>query len=71
MNHIYLHGGWRGDAPVWDVNAPVKTEGDYSDELEEHVANDMSALMARLGLGGEGEDVEGDANVDRPFQEAD
>ncbi|KAI0765417.1 P-loop containing nucleoside triphosphate hydrolase protein [Fomes fomentarius] len=71
MNHIYLHGGWRGDAPVWDVNAPVKTEGDYSDELEERVASDMSALMARLELGGEGEDVEGDANVDRPFQEAD
>ena len=78
MNHVYLHGGWRGDAPTWDVNAPVRTDGDYADELQEALAADMSAVMARLNIGGHsdvdgggGLDLEGDANVDTPFQEAD
>ncbi len=72
MNYVYLHGGWRGDAPTWDVNAPIRTDGDYSDELQEALAADMSAFMARLTVGEDGgEDLEGDANVDRPFQETD
>ena len=76
MNYVYLHGGWRGDAPTWDVNAPVRSDGDYADELQEALAADMSAVMARLNIAGhsdeEGDlDLEGDANVDRPFQEAD
>ena len=76
MNHVYLHGGWRGDAPTWDVNAPVRSDGDYADELQEALAADMSAVMARLNIAGHSDDegnldLEGDANVDRPFQEAD
>ncbi|RPD55533.1 P-loop containing nucleoside triphosphate hydrolase protein [Lentinus tigrinus ALCF2SS1-7] len=74
MNYVYLHGGWRGDAPTWDANAPVQADGDYADELQEALAADMSAFMAGLSInGGEagGEDLEGDANVDRPFVEAD
>ena len=70
MNYVYLHGGWRGDPPIWDVNAPVKTEGDYMDEMEEIISNDMNVFMTRL-VEGEEEDLEGDANVDRPFQGTD
>lgn len=67
MNYVYLHGGWRGDAPTWDPNVPVRTEGDYAAEMREAAAAEMDALMARLG---EGEDLEGEANVDQAFQEA-
>ncbi|KAI0691004.1 P-loop containing nucleoside triphosphate hydrolase protein [Cerioporus squamosus] len=72
MNYVFLNGGWRGDAPTWDVHAPVRTDGDYAEELQDALAADMNAFMTRL-TGGEvgGEDLEGDANVDRPFQEAD
>nr|VWP00270.1 Adenylate cyclase [Ganoderma boninense] len=70
MNHVYLGGGWRGDLPTWDANAPVRDDAqDYVDELQEALAAEMSVLMSRLSL--EGEDLEGDANVDRPFQETD
>ena len=68
MNYVNLRGGWRGNDPTWDVSAPVKTEGDYMDELEDAVSANINAYMARLT---EEEDVEGDANVDRPFQETD
>ena len=67
MNYVYNSGGWKGDAPIWDTNAPVRTEGDYSAEMRETAAAEMDALMARLM---EGEDLEGEANVDQPFQEA-
>lgn len=67
MNYVYLRGGWRGDAPTWDPNVPVRTEGDYAAEMREAAAAEMDALMARLG---EGEDLEGEANVDQAFQEA-
>ncbi|CDO71156.1 hypothetical protein BN946_scf184845.g26, partial [Trametes cinnabarina] len=66
MNHIHAHGGWRGDAPTWDTNAPVQMDGNYAAEMRETAAADMEALMARLG----DEDLEGQANVDRAFQEA-
>ena len=69
MNHVYLGGGWRGELPTWDVNATVRDDADYVDELQEALAAEMSVLMSRLSL--EGEDLEGDANVDRPFQETD
>ncbi|KAI1789429.1 P-loop containing nucleoside triphosphate hydrolase protein [Ganoderma leucocontextum] len=58
MNHVYLNGGWRGDPPTWDVNAPVRDDANYVDELQEALAAEMS-------------DLEGDANVDSPFQETD
>ncbi|RPD55534.1 P-loop containing nucleoside triphosphate hydrolase protein [Lentinus tigrinus ALCF2SS1-7] len=67
MNYVYLRGGWRGDAPTWDTNVPVRTEGDYAAEMQEAAAAEMDALMARLT---EGEDIEGEANIDQAFQEA-
>lgn len=67
MNYVYSRGGWKGDAPTWDTNASVRTEGDYAAEMSEAAAAEMDALMARLMS--EGEDIEGAANVDQPFQE--
>ncbi|KAI0634732.1 P-loop containing nucleoside triphosphate hydrolase protein [Trametes polyzona] len=66
MNYVYAHGGWRGDAPTWDTNAPVQMDGNYAAEIREAASADMEAFMARLE---EGDDVEGQANVDLPFQE--
>ena len=67
MNYIHLHGGWRGDAPTWDVNAPVQMDGNYAAEIREDATADMDALLTRLD---QGEDLEGEANVDHAFQEA-
>ena len=69
MNYVYLNGGWRGDPPTWDVNVPVRDDADYVDELQEALAAEMGVFMSRLSS--EGEDLEGDANVDREFQEVD
>ncbi len=69
MNYIHARGGWRGAPPAWDVNAEVKTAGDYATEIREAAAVEMNAFMERLE---EGDDlVEGGANYDRPFQETD
>ncbi|TBU41757.1 P-loop containing nucleoside triphosphate hydrolase protein [Dichomitus squalens] len=68
MNYIYLHHGWRGALPTWDVNAPVKTEGDYAEDIREAAALEMNAFMERLQ---DGEDLEAEANVDREFTETD
>ncbi len=66
MKYVYLGGGWRGDAPTWDPEFPVRAEGDYAAEMQEAAAVEMDALMARLA---EGEDLEGEANIDQAFQE--
>ncbi|KAI9061625.1 P-loop containing nucleoside triphosphate hydrolase protein [Trametes sanguinea] len=66
MNYIHTHGGWRGDAPTWDTAAPVNMNANYAEEMREAAAADMDALMARLG---DGEDLEGQANMDLVFQE--
>lgn len=67
MNYVYLRGGWRGDPPTWDTDAPVRTQGNYAAEMREAAAAEMDALIARLA---DGEDVEGEANFDQAFQEA-
>ncbi|CDO71155.1 hypothetical protein BN946_scf184845.g25 [Trametes cinnabarina] len=67
MNYVYLHGGWRGEAPSWDPNAPVRMDGNYAAEMREAAAAEMDALIARLA---EGEDLEGEANYDQAFREA-
>ncbi|KAI0777345.1 P-loop containing nucleoside triphosphate hydrolase protein [Trametes elegans] len=67
MNYVHLHGGWRGDAPEWDTSAEVDMRANYAAEMRDAAAADMDALMGRLG---HGEDVEGEANVDHGFQEA-
>ena len=67
MNYVYANGGWRGDSPGWNTTTPVRTTGNYAEEMRESAAAEMDALMARLA---EDEDIEGDANVDVPFVEA-
>ncbi|OJT08299.1 hypothetical protein TRAPUB_838 [Trametes pubescens] len=69
MNYVHLHNGWRGDAPTWDTNAPVQMGGNYAEEIRDAAAADMEAFMARLGLD-DYDDAEGQANMERPFQEA-
>ncbi|OSD02639.1 P-loop containing nucleoside triphosphate hydrolase protein [Trametes coccinea BRFM310] len=66
MNYIHSNGGWRGSAPTWDTTAAVNMGANYAEEMREAAAADMDALMARLD---EGEDLEGQANMDRAFQE--
>ncbi|KAI0634733.1 P-loop containing nucleoside triphosphate hydrolase protein [Trametes polyzona] len=66
MNYVHTRGGWRGEPPTWDTTAPVRTNGTYAEEMREAAAAEMDTLIARLG---KGEDVEGEANVDRAFGE--
>ncbi|KAI0646633.1 P-loop containing nucleoside triphosphate hydrolase protein [Trametes meyenii] len=68
MNFIYHHQGWRGDPPAWDVNAPVCSDVDYAKEIREAAATEIDAFIARA-VGGD--DVEGEANIERAFQVAD
>lgn len=62
MNYVYLHNGWRGDEPTWDVNAPVLSDADYADELREAMAAEMNSVIAQQPAE---EDIEAEANVDR------
>ena len=64
MNYVHNNGGWRGDVPTWDVNAPVQDDEDYADELREAIMAEMSAAIALLDPG---EDMEAEANVERGF----
>ena len=66
MNYVYAHGGWSGDAPGWDTAVPVQAEVDYAAAIRAAAAAEMDELFARLA---DEEDVEGRANVDRPFAE--
>ncbi|KAI0674635.1 P-loop containing nucleoside triphosphate hydrolase protein [Trametes maxima] len=66
MNYVYLRGGWRGEPPSWDTDAPVRTDGNYAAEMREAAAAEMDALIARLA---EGEDIEAEANFDQAFEE--
>ncbi|KAI1789433.1 P-loop containing nucleoside triphosphate hydrolase protein [Ganoderma leucocontextum] len=67
MNYVHTNNGWRGDAPTWNVDAPVVEDADYADELREAIAADMNAVMAQLPPE---EDIEAEANVDRSFWES-
>ena len=67
MNYIHANRGWRGDAPTWDVSAPVDANADYADELREAIAADINAVMAQLPPE---EDIEAEANLERGFQNA-
>ncbi|KAI0690995.1 P-loop containing nucleoside triphosphate hydrolase protein [Cerioporus squamosus] len=62
MNHIYLHGGWRGDEPTWDVHAPVLADADYADELREAIAAEMNTVISMLPPE---QDLEAEANLER------
>ena len=66
LNYVYLHGGWCGDTPTWDVEADVLMDSgeDYVDELREAIMAEMSAAIALLDPG---EDMEAEANVERGF----
>ncbi|KAI0747145.1 P-loop containing nucleoside triphosphate hydrolase protein [Daedaleopsis nitida] len=64
MDYAYLHKGWRGDEPTWDVNAPVLSDADYADEFRDAMAAEMNTVIERLPPE---QDLEAEANVDREF----
>lgn len=64
MNYVHLNGGWRGDEPTWDTTAAVQDDEDYANELCEAIAAEMSTAIALLGPQ---EDMEGEANVERDW----
>ena len=77
MNYIYNEGGWRGDGPTWDTNAPVDEEGKYDADVREAAAADMNDFMRRMesltlqGLNRLNAESDSDVeeNVDRPWRE--
>lgn len=71
LNYIYNNGGWKGDPPVWDMNAPVRDDAKYDEEMRELGLADMNELARKLESYtlGEGSDDTDDGNVDRPWRE--
>ena len=61
LNYVYLHGGWCGDTPTWDVEADVLMDSgeDYVDELREALAAEMNSVLELLPPE---EDLEAEAN---------
>lgn len=78
MNYAYNEGGWTGPIPDWDTEEPIRPEGGY-DVRRRLAANlDIEALVERtksLIIDSSERLVtvedEEDAQVDRPWREAD
>lgn len=75
LNYIYSNGGWRGDRPAWDTEAPVREGGGYDVEAREAGMADMNDMMRRIesltlqGLANDDAEDEEEDNVDRPWTE--
>lgn len=73
LNYVYHAGGWRGDPPPWNPDAPVREAGVCAQDA---ALADLHELTARLdalsvGVGGDGDGVveqdvvgQDDADVD-------
>ncbi|KAJ3555412.1 hypothetical protein NM688_g2589 [Phlebia brevispora] len=48
LNYIYTNGGWKGEAPNWDTDAPVHEDAKYDEEVRELGLADMNRLARRL-----------------------
>jgi helicase MOV-10 len=76
LNYVHQNGGWKGPAPSWDSSEPVLEDGGYDRRVREAGLanmNDFTRRMESLTLAGvdSEEDAEdADANVDRPWREA-
>ncbi|KAK2465577.1 hypothetical protein APHAL10511_002469 [Amanita phalloides] len=72
LNYIYNQGGWVGCGPSWDTQERVDEQGGYDKKMQTKGEVDMREYSLRIeGLtvsGMDGEDH--DANVDRPWREA-
>ncbi|KAF8522660.1 P-loop containing nucleoside triphosphate hydrolase protein [Gautieria morchelliformis] len=80
LNYIYNNGGWRGLEPDWDTDEPIRPEGGYDVDRRKAAETEMENLIERtksliienserLGTQG-GDDGDGEAQVDRPWREA-
>ena len=70
LNYIFNNGGWKGEPPVWDTNAPVHNDAKYDEEIRELGLADMNELARKLeSYTLEDVDDTDDANVDRPWRE--
>ncbi|KAJ3980519.1 P-loop containing nucleoside triphosphate hydrolase protein [Lentinula detonsa] len=77
LNYIHGNGGWKGPPPTWDTRAPVDDNGKYDAGVRSAARVDMNEftrMIEALTLGGvqaheDGEDEDGDHNVDRPWNE--
>jgi helicase MOV-10 len=78
LNHVYVNGGWVGDAPGWDTDAEVAEAGGYDTELRELGLSNMNEFMRRMETltlsnahaeDGEEDEQQAEANFDRPWQE--
>ncbi|KAI0062693.1 P-loop containing nucleoside triphosphate hydrolase protein [Artomyces pyxidatus] len=79
LNYVHINGGWKGVPISWDPHTAVRAEGRYDAELRALGQKDMNDFTERMqaltleGIAGSGlsDDVEeADANVDRPWREA-
>lgn len=75
LNYVYNNGGWVGQAISWDPNEPISESGGYDTRAREAAQRDMNDFtrrmedltLANVEAGGQ-DDV--DANVDRPWRDA-
>ena len=73
LNYVHINKGWRGIPIPWDLLEPVRDSGGYDAELRELGLSDMNDFTRRiesLTLGSIDDIDEADANVDRPWREA-
>lgn len=73
LNYVHINKGWRGIPIPWDPLEPVRDSGGYDAELRElglSDMNDFTRRMESLTLGSIDDIDEADANVDRPWREA-
>ncbi|KAF7971347.1 hypothetical protein HWV62_21363 [Athelia sp. TMB] len=78
LNYVHLNGGWRGKFITWDPLAPVEGGAGYTyargfREAGVTDMNDFTRRMEEMTLNGtgrkEGQEVEDDEGVDRPWRE--
>ncbi|KAL0958010.1 hypothetical protein HGRIS_000184 [Hohenbuehelia grisea] len=73
LNYIHLNGGWKGAPPSWDTSEEVDELGGYDARVRNAAVADMNALADRMEdltlAAATEEDLEAEANVDRPWRE--
>lgn len=72
LNYCHRNGGWKGNPPNWDTTLPVDEAGGYDKTVRQNAAADMNEFtraMEALTWGNADIAGDGDANVDRPWND--
>lgn len=76
MNYIYDNDGWTGQPPTWNPETPVNENADYAKVFRDRAVfdmNDFTRKMEELTLAAvdadDSDDMDQDANVDRPWRD--